>query len=225
MTHQKNQSTEPYAFPQLILTLDVRRPLHLISLRQIMQTKSFACVIVYDSQGDDAFLQKQAQTYADDIQHNDAALLIAGENRVAERIKADGLHLERDLDALKNLKNQNNKQKIRGFGNVRDRHCAMVAAEANADYLLFGKLGADKKPHAHARNLQLAQWWAEIMETPAIIQAGSDFETFDEVINTACEFIAVEEIIFTHNNPLTILKLIKEKCKNFPLLEKRKHPC
>ncbi|GAA5110258.1 thiamine phosphate synthase [Bartonella jaculi] len=220
MTKQKNRPISPYPFPQLILTLDVRRTLESNILRQMLQSKSFACVILYDSQGmsdDEAFLQKQAQIYAEDVQKNDAALLIAGDSRIAGRIKADGLHVEGDFNALTYYENQKKEQKIIGFGNLRNRHSAMLAGEAGVDYLFFGKLGADKKPHAHPRNVQLAKWWAEIMEIPAVVQAGSDFSTFDEVVKTACEFIAVEEIIFAHDNPLMILEMIQEKCKEFPL--------
>lgn len=220
MTQQKNKPIDSPLFPQLVLTLDVRRNIPHGFWRPMLQTKSFACVIVYDSEqqkDDGSFLQKQAQTYAEDIQNNDAALLIAGDSRIAGRIKADGLHIEDDLNALESFKNQQKEQKIIGFGNLRNRHSAMLAAETGVDYLLFGKLGADKKPQAHPRNLQLATWWAEIMETPAIIQAGSDFATFDEALKTGCEFIAVEEVIFGNENPLILLKMIKEKCKNSPL--------
>ncbi|ENN92968.1 thiamine phosphate synthase [Bartonella vinsonii] len=236
MTKQKNKPLESHpqteSYPQLVLTLDVRRSLDPELLRQLLKTptsqtqstqtqslqiKSFACVILYDSQDDEAFLQKRAQIYGEDIQGNDIALLIAGDSRIARRIKTDGLHVEGDFSTLANLENQKKEQKIIGFGNVRNRHSAMLAGEAGVDYLLFGKLGADKKPHAHPRNVQLGQWWAEVMEIPAIVQAGSDFASFDEVLKTACEFIAVEEIIFTHDNPLIILEMMKEKCKNFPL--------
>ncbi|EJF87662.1 thiamine phosphate synthase [Bartonella rattimassiliensis] len=220
MTQQKNKLIDSPLFPQLVLTLDVRRNTSHTFLRQILQTKSFACVILYDSKNlkdDGSFLQQQAQIYIEAIQNNDSALLIADDNHIAERIKADGLHIEDDLNALESFKSQQKEQKIIGFGNLRNRHSAMLAAETGIDYLLFGKLGADKKPHAHPRNLQLAKWWTEIMEPPAIIQAGSDFSAFDEVLKTSCEFVAVEEIIFAHDNPLPLLKIIKEKCKNFPL--------
>ncbi|WP_317993883.1 thiamine phosphate synthase [Bartonella gliris] len=220
MIKQKSKPIEPYPFPQLILTLDVRRTLKPTFLRQMMQTKSFVCVILYDSQAerdDEVFLQKQAQLYAEDIQKNDAALLVAGDSRIAGRIKADGLHVEGDINTLAYFENQKKEQKIIGFGNLRNRHSAMLAGEAGVDYLLFGKLGADKKPHAHPRNLQLAGWWAEIMEVPAVVQAGSDFASFEEVLKTTCEFIAVEEIIFAHENPLMILEMMQEKCKKFPL--------
>ncbi|WP_455481834.1 thiamine phosphate synthase [Bartonella sp. B35(2025)] len=226
MTKQQSKLIEPYLFPQLVLTLDVRRILNPAFLRQIMQTESFSCVILYDSQGvqhDESFLQKQAKIYANDIQNHGAALLIAEASQVSGRIKADGLHLESNPSTLEYLKNQKKEQKIIGFGNLRNRHSAMIVAESGIDYLLFGKLGADKKPHPHPRNIQLAQWWAEIMEIPAIIQAGSDFPALDEALKTACEFIAIEEIIFSHDNPFIMLDMIKEKCKNFPLLVEKRY--
>ncbi|WP_455476903.1 thiamine phosphate synthase [Bartonella sp. B41] len=227
MTKQKNNRTEPCPFPQLVLTLDVRRSLNPAFLHQIMQTESFACVILYDSQSiqqDETFLQKQAHIYAKDIQDHGAALLIAEDSRIVGRVKADGLHLENHSDALENIENQKKGQQIIGIGNLRDRHSAMIAAEIGVDYLLFGKLGADKKPRAHPRNIQLAQWWAEIMEVPIIVQTGSDFTTFDEALQTSSEFIAVEEMIFSHDNPVMILNMIKEKCKNSPLLIEKRYP-
>lgn len=226
MTKQKKNPDEIRLFPQLVLTLDVRRSLEPAVLKQILRTESFACVILYDSQIDqenEAFLQNNAQLYADDIQKSGAALLIADESRIAGRVKADGLHLESNFNALEILEKQKQEGKIIGFGNLRNRHSAMNAAEAGSDYLLFGKLGADKKPCSHPRNLQLAQWWAEIMEIPAIIQAGSDPAAFDETLKTACEFIAVEEMILSYNDPLSVLEMVKRKCMQFPLLTEKRH--
>ncbi|WP_455465927.1 thiamine phosphate synthase [Bartonella sp. B39] len=217
MIKQKNKIIDPHSFPQLILTFDIRRSISPDFLQKILQKKFFACVILYDSRNDDVFLQKQAQLYAQDIQNKDIALLVAGESRIAERIKADGFHIEGDLNALEHLKNPKREQKIIGYGNIRDRHSAMLSGEAGVNYLFFGKLGADKKPQPHPRNLQLAGWWAEIMEIPAVVQAGSDVATFDEVLKTACEFIAVEEIIFRNDNPLMIIEMMKGKCETTPL--------
>lgn len=218
MPPQKSKPIVSHSFPQLVLTFDVRRILAPTFLHQILQTKSFVCVILYDSQrlqDDGFFLQQQVKIYGDDIQRHDAALLVAADNRISERIKADGFHIESDLNTLEHFDSQKKGHKIVGFGNLRDRHSAMIAGEANVDYLLFGKLGSDKKPHAHPRNIHLAQWWAEVMEIPAIIQAGSDFANFDEVVQTACEFIAVEEVLFAHDNPFLLLEMMKEKCENF----------
>ncbi|AQX28456.1 MULTISPECIES: thiamine phosphate synthase [unclassified Bartonella] len=224
MTKQKNKPIVQCLFPQLILTVNVRRTLNPVLFRQILQTQSFVCVILYDLQGKrmgEEYLQKSAQRYVHDIQHNGAALIIAEQSRVVGRIKADGLHVEGDLNIQKSVESLKKEQKIIGCGNLHNRHSAMVVAEAGVDYLLFGKLGADKKPRPHPRNIQLARWWAEIMQTPAIIQTGNEYEFFDEVLETNCEFIAVEEMIFMHDDPLRVLDMIKEKCQNAPLRTER----
>ncbi|MCL6229200.1 thiamine phosphate synthase [Bartonella bilalgolemii] len=224
MTKQKSKPIAQCLCPQLILTVDVRRTLNPVLFRQILQTQSFACVILYDSQGEkmgEEHLQKSAQLYVHDIQHNGAALIIAEQSRVVGRIGADGLHVEDHFNISKIVENLKKEQKIIGCGNFQNRHSAMVIAEAGVDYLLFGKLGADKKPRSHPRNIQLAQWWAEIMKTPAIIQAGSEYAFFDEALETACEFIAVEEMIFIHEDPLRMLDMMKEKCHNTSLCTER----
>ncbi|ATO57900.1 thiamine phosphate synthase [Bartonella sp. 1-1C] len=224
MTKQKSESIVQCLSPQLILTVDVCRTLNPVLFRQILQTQSFACVILYDSQGEkmgEEHLQKSGHLYAHDIQQNGAALIIAEQSRVVGRIKADGLHLESHFNLSTVVESLKKEKKIIGCGNLQTRHSAMVVAEAGVDYLLFGKLGADKKPRSHPRNIQLAQWWAEIMNTPAIIQAGSEYAFFDEALETACEFIAVEEMIFMHDDPFRVLDMIKEKCQNVFLRTER----
>ncbi|ABM44921.1 hypothetical protein X471_00809 [Bartonella bacilliformis str. Heidi Mejia] len=221
MTKQKSKPIESCLYPQLVLTVDVRRTLNPSLLRTLLQTQSFTCVIIYDSlihQGDENFLQNKAQSYVDDVQHSGAALIIADHSQIVGRIKADGLHVEGNREALKIFKDQTKENKIVGFGNLRDRHSAMTVAEAGVDYLFFGKLGADQKAQAHPRNLSLATWWAEIMEIPAIIQAGNDYATVDEAFKTACEFIAVEDMLLSHEDPLPLLQEMVKKCKKFPLL-------
>ncbi|ALE03121.1 thiamine phosphate synthase [Bartonella ancashensis] len=221
MVQYNKEITASHLYPQLVLTVDVRRNLEPSYLHSVLQTGFFPCVIVYDSlkcQGDEFFLQKEIQRYGDAIQQNGAALIVVDDSRIAGRVKADGIHFEGDIDACQNFKDRAKEEnKIIGFGNIRDRHTAMVVAESGVDYLFFGKLGADKKPHAHSRNLSLARWWAEIMEIPAIIQAGSDEGMVDEAIKTACEFIAIEEMIFAHENAVALLGKIVQKCRNAPL--------
>ncbi|AQX27177.1 thiamine phosphate synthase [Bartonella sp. Raccoon60] len=224
MTKQKSEPIVQCLSPQLILTVDVHRTLNPVLFRQILQTQSFVCVILYDSQGEkmgEEHLQKSGHLYAHDIRQNGAALIIAEQSRVVGRIKADGLHLESHFNLSQVIENLKKEKKIIGCGNFQNRHSAMVIAETGVDYLFFGKLGADKKPRAHPRNIQLAQWWAEIMNTPAIIQAGSEYAFFDETLETACEFIAVEEMIFMQDDPLRVLDMIKEKCQNVLLRTER----
>lgn len=178
------------------MTLDARRMLAANRLADGLERGDFASVILYDSQNDEAFLQKSAESLIDIVQAKGVALLIANDSRIAGRIKADGVHLEGKVDDLRQMIERHHDTMILGFGNLRDKHGSMEVGECEPDYLLFGKLGADKKPEAHSRNLTLAQWWSEVMEIPAIVQAGADIATFNDVLATGAEFIAIEEALF-----------------------------
>ena len=188
-------------FPRLVMTL-------------VMDNGDFASLIVYDSQNDATFLQQQAELLVDGIEAKSVAFLVANDSRIAGRIHADGVHLEGKVEELRALLDRRHNSMIVGFGNLRDKHTAMTSGECEPDYLMFGKLGADKKPAPHPRNIALSSWWAEVMEIPAIVQAGSDIATFPEVLATKAEFIAVEEMVFGHDNPQhsvsEITRLIEE---------------
>ncbi|MCT6824632.1 thiamine phosphate synthase [Bartonella apis] len=195
-------------FPRLVMTLDMRRNIKADFLMDVLDNGDFASLIVYDSQNDPTFLQQQAELLVDRIEAKSVAFLVANDSRIAGRIHADGIHLEGKVEELRSLLDRRHNSMIVGFGNLRDKHTAMTSGECEPDYLMFGKLGADKKPAPHPRNITLSSWWAEVMEIPAIVQAGSDIATFPEVLATKAEFIAVEEMIFGHDNPQHILREI-----------------
>lgn len=200
--------------PRLVMTLDMRRNLEADLLVSVLDKGDFASLIVYDSQNDAAFLQQQAELLVNPVEAKSVAFLVANDSQIARRIHADGVHVEGKVDELRALLERRHDSMIVGFGNLRDKHTSMVSGECEPDYLMFGKLGADKKPMPHPRNISLASWWAEVMEIPAIVQAGSDIATFADVLATKAEFIAVEEILFKNDNPLqsvsAISRLINE---------------
>lgn len=194
--------------PRLIMTLDMRRMVKADLLMDIFDQGDFASIIVYDSQNDDAFLQHQAEMLVDCVQSRSIAFLVANDSRISGRIHADGVHSEGKADELRELIERCHESMIVGCGNLHDKHSSMMCGECEPDYLMFGKLGADKKPAPHPRNLALGTWWAEVMEIPAIVQAGSDSLAFPDVLATKAEFIAVEEVVFSHNNPVQSVREI-----------------
>lgn len=214
MTKEKTINIPTY-MPRLILTLDMCRPLEDSLLSDILDAADFASVILYDSANDESLLQKRAEQLVPTIQNKNIAALIANDTRISARIKADGVHLEGSIDDLKNMLERHQDTMIIGFGNLRDRHKSMEAGEAEPAYLMFGKLGADKKPEPHPRNLALATWWADVMEIPAIIQAGNDLSLFSQTLETGADFIALEEMLFTQKNPLAVLKEINQNLQTF----------
>jgi len=222
---------------QLVLSFDVTRGVSDDKLIDLAQQENFVAFILYDSEGDEGRLQRRATNLVKPIQAQGSAILIAGDSRIAVRLGADGMHSEEESHIAlerfpKNVtlfsdKNhdENNKSArerkysiMRGYGNIKDRHSAMELGEAGADYIMFGKLGADKQPQPHPRNLRLATWWANLMKIPCIIQAGTDIESIGKAVETGAEFIAIEEMIFSNLDEHAALVKLRQFLNNYKVI-------
>ncbi|EJF91746.1 thiamine phosphate synthase [Bartonella tamiae] len=201
--------------PRLILTLNVRRSIDKKLLASLLEQGKFASVILYEQNCDEFFLQKKAEEYIEMIQSKNLAALIANDSRIAGRVKADGVHIETKGDDLRLILESKHNTMIKGVGNIRDRHSAMEIGEYEPDYLFFGKLGADQKPDPHPRNLTLGQWWAHLMEIPAIVQAGTEIESLNQVLETKAEFIAIENLLFQSETPENTLNALHTKMQHW----------
>lgn len=94
-----------------------------------------------------------------------AAVLVEGEPGLVRLLGADGLHVPGGLKAVKEAVSVLKPNFIVGAGDIGTRHDAMQKAELDLDYILFGPLsGAITEPER-----ELARWWAETMEIPAVL--------------------------------------------------------
>ncbi|MBZ9654627.1 thiamine phosphate synthase [Phyllobacterium lublinensis] len=155
-----------------------------------------ASVLVPGYDADENLFQAIAEAAVPVIQKAGAAAIIVGNTQIAGRVKADGLHFEGAVaDVAGNVERFSPKM-IVGTGNIKNRHTALEIGEAQPDYVLFGKIGADTKPEAHPRNLELADWWASMVEIPCIVQAGNSLESIPDAAMTGAEFIALGAAVF-----------------------------
>ena len=132
------------------------------------------------------------------IQSHGAAALLENHVRIAARIGADGVHVSGGLGDLKNAVERLKPRMIVGAGAVMNRHVAMQAGETGADYVFFGRPHGDIRPQAHHKNLDLAAWWSEIVEVPAVVMAGSAVESVTDAAATGADFIALHEACWSH---------------------------
>ena len=128
------------------------------------------------------------------VQDKGAALLIDGHPELAARAGADGAHLggiEAFRTALATLK----PARIAGCGGLVTRHDAMLAAEAGADYVMFGEPDENRNRPSFDAVVERVAWWAEVFEIPCVGFAA----TLDEVQPIAAagaDFVAVGDCIF-----------------------------
>ncbi|MBB4063130.1 thiamine phosphate synthase [Gellertiella hungarica] len=144
----------------------------------------------------DADFQKRASVLVPLVQDAGAAALIAGDSRVAGRVKADGLHIQGNAADLAEAMERHSPKLIVGGGGATERHTALEMGEHRPDYIFFGKLDGDIKPEAHPKNLALGEWWAAMIEIPCIVMGGTALESALAVAESGAEFVALREAVF-----------------------------
>ena len=135
-----------------------------------------------------------AKALAPTVQNKGAALLLDGHPDLAARAGADGAHLsgvEAFTAALPTLK----PARIAGCGGLATRHDAMLAAEAGADYVMFGEPDATGRRPSFDAVAQRVAWWAELFEIPCVGFAAS-LDEVEPLAAAGADFIAVGDCIF-----------------------------
>jgi thiamine-phosphate pyrophosphorylase len=148
-----------------------------------------AAVLLRLAEGDERTQINRAKALGAVVQDKDAALLLDGHADLVARAGADGAHLTGIAEftaALEQLK----PERIAGVGGLVTRHDAMSAAEAGADYVMFGEPGAaGERPSFEAIEERVA-WWAEVFEAPCVAYAASD-EEVAPLAKAGADFVAL----------------------------------
>ena len=168
------------------------------SLEDALSGGDVASVIVPQYDLDDQSFQKRAEMLVPIVQAAGAAALIAGDSRVAGRVRADGLHMAGGIAELEDAIEKFAPKLIVGAGGAADRHAALEIGERRPDYIFFGKLDGDIKPEAHPKNLALGEWWASMVEIPCVVMGGSDLASALAVAEAGAEFVALRSAVFSH---------------------------
>ncbi|MGF7009090.1 thiamine phosphate synthase [Aminobacter sp. BE322] len=145
---------------------------------------------------DEASFQGFAEKVAATARAAGVAVVVAGDTRIAGRIHADGIHVEGRREELADAIERHQDRLMVGTGGAKTRDDALELGEERPDYMFFGRFGYDNKPEPHPRNLSLGEWWAEMIEIPCIVMAGSDIASVQAVAATGAEFVALSAAVF-----------------------------
>ena len=160
-----------------------------VTLAAALAAGDVAAVLLCLAEGDERTQINHAKTLSPAVQDKGAALLLDGHADLVARAGADGAHLTGIAEftaALELLK----PERIVGVGGLTTRHDAMAAAEAGADYVMFGEPGAaGERPSFDAIEERVA-WWAEVFEAPCVAYAASD-EEVAPLAKAGADFVAL----------------------------------
>ncbi len=113
-------------------------------LDAVLAAGDVAALLLRLDDADERTLINRAKDVAAIVQPRGIALLLDGRPEIAARAGADGAHLT-GIAALTAAIGALKPGRIAGAGGLKSRHDAMLAGEANADYVMFGE------PDRHGR--------------------------------------------------------------------------
>lgn len=146
------------------------------------------------------------------VQQAGAAALVADDTRLAGHLQADGVHIGTGLEDLRLAVESFKPKRIVGAGNLHSRHAALEAGDLDVDYLFFGRPHGDTHDEPHPKALDLAAWWTEVTQIPAVIMAGRSLESLAEAAATGAEFIALHDAVWSYaDGPGVAMKLAAAK--------------
>jgi thiamine-phosphate pyrophosphorylase len=164
------------------------------NLAEILRAVDVAAVLLRLGDADERSLINRVKAAAPGVQAAGAALLVDGRPDIVARAGADGAHLA-GPDALQAAVRTLKPNYIAGAGSLRSRHDAMVAAEAGADYVMFGEPdAAGHHPSLDAVSDRVA-WWAEVFEIPCVGYAAM-LDDIDALVAAGADFVAVGHALF-----------------------------
>ena len=166
------------------------------SIARAFEGGDVASLILPENGMDEASFQALAEEIVPVAQAAGVAVIIAGDTRIAGRVQADGIHVEVNKAELAETIGHFQAKMMVGTGGAKTRDDALELGELRPDYIFFGRFGYDNKPEPHPRNLSLGQFWADVIQIPCIVMAGSDLASVTAVAATGAEFVALSSAVF-----------------------------
>lgn len=180
----------------IIVVPPMEAPLDADLLSRALDGGDVATLIIPQYGLDDASFSKILEQWVPVAQGKDVAVLGAAERRLLMRHGVDGAHLVAGASEVKSIVESQMDNMIIGASCGPTRHAALELGEARPDYVFLGKFGGDTHDEVHPKYLELARWWSQVIEIPAVLLAGKQVESVAMAAATGVEFVALSSAIF-----------------------------
>ena len=133
------------------------------------------------------------------LQEAGIALIINDNPRIAKDLHADGVHLGQEDGDINEARKLLGKDTIIGATCHNSKHLGMEAAEAGADYVAFGAFyPTQTKEVIHHAEIEILEWWQDIMEIPCVAIGGINIDNALPIINAGADFIAISSGVWNY---------------------------
>lgn len=165
-------------------------------LAQALTRVDIACVLLGR---DDASDEDRSSRLMDLVQAAGAACLIEHDAELAERLGADGVHLEADPETYRKARALLGSEASIGVECGLMRHEAMLLAELGADYVGFGPTSPSDIDGID-QCAELIAWWAEIFVVPCVAFNIDGTDAALKLATLGADFIAPSRLIWREDD-------------------------
>ena len=174
------------------------------TLARVMDATPIACLRLALAGRDEDHIARVADALREIAHARDIPIVIDRHVLMVERLGLDGVHLPDGSRAVRKLRKDMGNDAIIGAYCGQTKHEGMSAGEAGADYVAFGPLGASALGDGAVADLDLFQWWSEIVEVPVIAEGGLTAELV-ETFAPYTDFFAIGDEIWAFDDPVSAL--------------------
>jgi thiamine-phosphate pyrophosphorylase len=176
-------------------------------LARLMDRVDIACLRLSLATRDEDVIARAADACREVAHARDVAVVIDRHVMMVERLGLDGVHLADGARSVRKVRKDLGRDAIIGAFCGVTRHEGMTAAEAGADYVSFGPIGATALGDGARADLDLFQWWSDMIEVPVVAE-GALTVALIEKFGPVADFLAIGDEIWGQPDPVAALKAL-----------------
>ncbi len=176
-------------------------------LAKVLDSVEIACLRLSLATKDEDRIARTADALRGVAHARDVAIVIESHVLMVERLGLDGVHLTDGARSIRKVRKDLGGDAIIGAFCGITRHDGISAAEAGADYVAFGPVGASPLGDGSKADTELFEWWSEMIEVPVVAEGALTADLVAK-LGPVTDFFGVGEEIWMQENPETALKAL-----------------
>ena len=168
-------------------------------LARILDDHEVACLRLALASRDEDAITRAADAVREVAHARDVALVIEAHVGLVEKLGLDGVHLTDGARSVRQVRKTLGGDAIVGTFAGASKHDGMTAAEAGADYVAFGPVGASSLGDGTIAEPDLFAWWSEMIEVPVVAEGNLD-EALIATLAPITDFFAIGDEIWRHDD-------------------------
>ena len=173
-------------------------------LAAVLDGAPIACLRLALASRDEDRVARAADACREIAHARDVPIVIEAHLGLVERLGLDGVHLPDGARGVRAARKDLGADAIIGAYAHTSRHEGMNAADAGADYVSFGPVGASALGDGQVAPHDLFEWWSQVIEVPVVAEGAFD-PALVESLAPVADFLAFGEEIWREDDALAAL--------------------